>query len=206
MSDDCRQPGWLQGYGLTLVSATSGLLVPVPSLKRHGVVEHSEDDTLLQEYAEAATNDLEEATARAFLNKVYDLTLDDWPRDQIEIPLAPVVSVASVTYIDGDGDSQTWSASNYVVDKAREPARIVPAWGQTWPVIRSQPGAITVRFTAGYGTTPATVPAKAKQAVRLYVAEAYESRELGFETSLFRGVRAAEAWKSLVTSLRWRLR
>lgn len=203
---DCRQPGWLQGYGLTLVSATAGLLVPVPSLKRHGVVENSEDDTLLQEYAEAATNDLEEATARSFLNKTYDLTLDDWPRDQIEIPLAPVVSVASVTYIDGDGDSQTWASSNYVVDKAREPGRIVPAWGQTWPVIRSRPGAITVRFTAGYGTTAATVPAKAKQAVRLYVGEAYESRELGFETGQNRGARAAEAWRSLVTSLRWKPR
>lgn len=196
--NDCRQPGWLQGYGLTLVSATAGLLVPVSSLKRHGVVEHSEDDTLLQEYAEAATNDLEEATARSFLNKTYDLTLDDWPRDQIEIPLAPVASVASVTYIDGDGDSQAWAASSYVVDTAREPGRIVPAWGQTWPVIRRQPGAITVRFTAGYGTA-AAVPAKAKQAVRLYVGESNESRTLGCLSPA-----AQIAWRSLVSSLRWR--
>lgn len=193
-----RQPAWLIHYGLSLFTATAGLVVDLTTLKKHSVVEDPEDDTLIQDYANAAQELLEELTARSFLNKTYDLTLDKFPSDCIEIPIAPVSSVTSVSYVDGDGTTQTWTASLYQTDTKREPARIRPAFGQAWPVARVQQNAVTVRFVAGYGTTGADCPARARQAIRLYVAEAFRSREL-------KEVRAGETWSNLVNGLRWRI-
>lgn len=204
MTTEIGQPAWLIHYGLSLVSGNSGLVVDLPTLKKHLVVEDPEDDSLSQDYAASAQDLIEELTARSLLNKTYDLTLDKFPSDCIEIPIAPVVSVSSVSYVDGDGTTTTWTGSLYQTDTKREPTRIRPAFGQTWPVARCQQNAITVRFVAGYGTDGSTCPARARQAIRLYVAEAFRQRELGADAVFLRGIRAEMAWNSLINGLRWR--
>ena len=57
--------------------------------------------------------------------------------DIIKIAKWPLSSVTSIAYLDADGDSQTLSASKYIVDAANIPGRIKPAFGEVWPTTRT---------------------------------------------------------------------
>lgn len=85
-------------------------------------------------------------------DQTWDLFLDRFPCE-ITIPLGPVQSVTSITYLDGNGDSQT--VASWRDDLNSEPARLWPARGETWPEHLCEPGAVTVRFVAGFTTVPA---------------------------------------------------
>jgi hypothetical protein len=93
----------------------------------------------------------------------------------ITLPRAPVVSVASVTYLDASGASQVLSPSAYVVAPGA-PGRLSPAFGQVWPNTYPVPAAVSVRFTAGYGPDASTAPEPFKQAILMYLTDLYENR------------------------------
>lgn len=109
--------------------------------------------------------------------------LDGFP-DEIEIrdKLPIQQSSVSIQYIDADGDTQTLSSSNYQVDAVSEdrPARIMPAYGYSWPTTRSDTyNTVIITFTAGYGNRDA-VPQAIKNAMLLLIADWYENRENSF--------------------------
>lgn len=112
---------------------------------------------------------------RAVISQTWTGTLDYAFPDQIEVPLPPLQSVSSITYIDGDGAEQTLADTEYQVIKNKEPGLIVPAFGKSWPTVRSQRQAITVEFVAGYGAASA-MPEKIKQMVLFLVSHWYIQR------------------------------
>lgn len=122
---------------------------------------------------------------RALVTQVWDLTLDQFPAtDSIALPLPPIQSVTSITYVDELGASQTFSSSKYALSAAKHwGPRINLNYGEVWPTTRYQPDAVTVRFVAGYddGSSPAdpqgSVPAPIKAAMKLLIAHWYEHRE-----------------------------
>jgi len=85
----------------------------------------------------------------------------------------PVQSIAHVKYIDGNGDEQTVSASDYATDLVSEPARIMPDQG--WQATKDTVNAVIVRYTCGY-TQASDVPANIKVALLLIIGEMYEKR------------------------------
>ncbi len=101
---------------------------------------------------------IENETWRAFIAQTWNLVLDGFTdslyyRDgAIWIPRAPLQSVTSITYLDSDGNTQTWDASNYRVDTDSTPGRITPAFGATWPGTRGVTGDVTIKFVAGHGS------------------------------------------------------
>ena len=98
------------------------------------------------------------------------------------------MSVDSVSYIDVNGVAQGLGASQYKVDLVTEPARVVPAYGTTWPGARNEIAAVTVNYTCGYGAASA-VPEAIKSWIKLQVGAMYENRE-AFATG--RGIVAVE--------------
>ncbi|PKR57500.1 head-tail connector protein [Thalassospira lohafexi] len=112
---------------------------------------------------------------RALVTQTWTGTIDNAFPDQIAVPLPPLQSVASIVYIDGDGVSQTLAAENYQAITNVEPGLIVPAFGKSWPSVRSQRQAITVEFVAGYGNA-AAVPMRIKQAALFLVSHWYLNR------------------------------
>ncbi len=165
--------------GLTLHTAPVAEPISTAEAKSHARVDISADDTLIDDYIAAARRWAELYTRRQFVTATWDLTLDAFPlsdRCPIWVPLPPLQSVTSISYVDADGQTQTWDAAEYLVDSKSEPGRILPAYGETWPVTRDQANAVTVRFVAGYGLA-AAVPATLKTAVRLLVSHLYETRE-----------------------------
>lgn len=172
---------------LSLVTAPATEPVTLAEAKLHLRVDVNDDDDLITALIVAAREHVETFTHRALITQTWDLQLDKFPsldwsaplvgdsvsRGPLWIPKPPLASVTSVTYVDTTGTTQTWSASAYTVDAPAGPharmGRIVPAFAQFYPVTRTQPNAVTVRFVAGYGAASA-VPASIKAAIKILVA------------------------------------
>ena len=56
-------------------------------------------------------------------------------------------------------------------------ASVVLAYDKSFPSIRTQANAVTVVYTAGYGTGTTDVPESIRLAIRLLVGSYYENRE-----------------------------
>jgi hypothetical protein len=96
-------------------------------------------------------------------------------RRAIVVPYPPLLSVESVTYVDGAGVQQTLDPAAYLVRAAETPGEIAPAYGTNWPATRATLDAVAVEFTCGYGD-PDAVPAPIKSAVLMIVATLYDQR------------------------------
>lgn len=154
--------------------------VHLDEVKQHCRVTPSDvtDDALLQGYIAAARRAVERHTNRALVSQTWDVKFDAWPADdRLRLPLAPLSSVTSISYVDEAGDSQTWAASNYrVVAPAGPQARpglVELGYEKTFPSVRAIADAITVRIVAGYGASWNDVPEDLRLAILILVAEFY---------------------------------
>lgn len=97
-----------------------------------------------------------------------DLSAGYWPdRGSIRPPRSPLQGVSAIQYQALDGTPTTLDPTLYTIDVASQPGRIVPAYGQIWPIARQGPGSVTVTYVAGYGpvTTVALAIAPGLQTV-----------------------------------------
>lgn len=148
-------------------------------------VDSDAEDTLLGVLIDAATEVAQHYLGRFLLTTVIEEFYDFFPvyktgvdpfqgdRNIIYLSRGPVQSVASVKYIDGNGDEQTVTATDYRTDLVSEPARIMPDYG--WYGTKDTVNAVIVRYTSGY-TQASDVPANIKVALLLIIAEMYEKR------------------------------
>lgn len=175
---------------LTLVSGPSVEPITLTEAKNHLRVDISDDDDLISGLIVAARRVTEAQLRRALVNQTWDYTIDAFPwfrithpdynftrvDYEIRLPIATATGVTSLTYVDWNGTTQTVDSGNYLFT-AGEPGRLVPYPYKIWPWPRIQPAAATIRFTAGYGATAASVPATIKAAIKLLVGGWYENRE-----------------------------
>ncbi len=144
-------------------------------------------DPIVNSLITAARQYVETHTKRALVTQTWDLKGDSFDelidcRAQIVLPLPPLQSVTSITYIDPDNASQTWSATTgYQVDAPAgtyaEHGRVAVRYQQIFPVTRYQTfNAVVIRFVAGYGAASA-VPEQIKAAMKLMLGHWYEHRE-----------------------------
>ena len=175
-------------YGLVQSAAPATEPVTLEEAKLHLRVDHTDDETLIENIIiPAASRYCEAYTARQFVTGTFVLTMDAFP-DVFYMPKPSLLTVTSITYLDSAGDSQPLSTDVYTVDIARVKGRIVRAFAQVWPVTQAAINAVTVTFTAGFGAAGA-VPDQAKSAILMYCSDLYEHRSSGTEfTTSGRGV------------------
>lgn len=154
-------------YPLTLTEVKQQLRLPEA---------YTAEDDALNWYIKAATAIAERETNRALISQTWELVLDRFPSWCIECSKNPVISVESIKYIDTAGDEQTLDATNYIVDTKREPWRLTPAYGQSWPSTQNRVNAVTITFTAGYASA-AAIPENITQGMRLIIGDMYRNRE-----------------------------
>ena len=156
----CTQPG---APALDLVTVKANLRV-----------DDTNEDTTITALMAAAQRMVEGPTGcgLALKTSTWVLSLDSWPA-QIDLEFGPVASITSLTYLDAGGARQTLAGSDYLVDLTCRPARIVPAWGKSWPNTREQPGSVLITYVAG----AATVAADLTAAMTLLVAHWFANRE-----------------------------
>lgn len=163
---------------LTIVTEPTKEPVTLQELKSHLRIDFDDDDVLLNSLIPAARTWVEGQTKRGFITQTWDHAIDyAWPYRggvyRIDLPLNPVASVTSITYVDSAGASQTLAANQYTVVARKHGSYIVPAYDVEWPTVRWVPNAITVRFVVGASTAPKSI----KQAILVLAGHYYENRE-----------------------------
>jgi uncharacterized phiE125 gp8 family phage protein len=139
------------------------------------------DDGLVDRLIATARQRYEQHTQRALLKQTFDYYLDCYPTERaIRLPRAPLVSVASIkSYTDLDATDTggtAMSSSQYYLDVASMPGRVVPFGVYTFPAATRVVNAIIIRFVAGYSSQTTGVPEQAKTTLLKMVARAYEFR------------------------------
>ena len=162
---------------LKQITPPSALAVSLAEAKLHLRVDGNDDDTLITAMIGAATQMAEQATGRALMPQVWQLSQDEFP-GALELTRIPVQSVASIVYTDSGGIDQTLDPNNYTLDNASDfgSAKVVPAYGQTWPASRTKVNAVRVQYVAGYADA-ASVPESIKSWIKLQVGAMFENRE-----------------------------
>lgn len=157
-----------------IYTAAASASVSTANAKAHLRVEHSDDDTLIDAYVQAAEKEVEGYTNRTLISTVYDLYLTDFPANGIVLPFSPVTAIASIKYYNGSNVETTWDTANYHYNIYEEPC-IIRYTDSTPDVYEDRSNAVVVRFTAGYANA-AAIPAPLVQAVKLLVGDLYENR------------------------------
>lgn len=151
-------------------------------------ISGTDEDTHLGELIAAATEACEAETGLVLIQRTLRLELDAWPfyphesgldRVAIWLPRAPVQSITTFTYVDTAGTTvELVDGTDYEMQIAKRITKLVPAYGQSWPAIRSGlPGAIKVTFVAGYGEETTDIPAMLRHGIRMRLASYYRNAE-----------------------------
>jgi uncharacterized phiE125 gp8 family phage protein len=180
---------------IVLITAPAEEPITLAQAKEHlRATDSTSEDALIATLIRAARQRVENYTWRRLITQTVDYTLDEFcsSDEVIELPCAPVQSVTHVKYYDTAGVEQTLLSTLYQVDSKSEPARIAPAYAQTWPTIREQLNAVTIRVVCGYGLA-AAVPSVIKAAMLLIIGHLYEHREEVGDFETFEVPNAADA-------------
>lgn len=158
---------------LTVISKSADEIVSLAALKDHCRVDIEEDDSYLEGLREAAIQLIEAETSQCFRAYTYESTFACFSNNRLLLPKSPLQSVDFIKYYDTSNVQITMvEDTDYrVVTASNLPGFICPV--DYWPSVYPRYDAITVRFTCGYTTPPATLT----HAVKLLVSQWYENRE-----------------------------
>lgn len=190
----------MQIHALTVTSG-GGSPVTLAEGKLHLRVDSSDENALIDAMLLAATAQAQAELRRALIDQTVEMRLDCFPAcGVIELPYG-ANAVASVAYVDEAGAPQTLAGTNYVVDVASQPGRLVRADGVTWPSTERRPNAVTVTMTCGFGNA-AAVPEGVKAWIKLQLGALYRNRE-----AFAQGITVAELPNRFTAALLdpWRL-
>lgn len=160
----------------TRITAPSVEPVALAAVKAHLRVDHDLDDALIGSYISAAREQAENILQRTLISSQWRATFPKFLNDGLPLRKADVMSVESVQYVDSAGTIQTLAPSDYRVIKSRAPALLRPGFNKNFPNTYSDPEAVIVTYTAGYGAAADAVPAPIKQWIMLRVGDLYENR------------------------------
>jgi uncharacterized phiE125 gp8 family phage protein len=183
-------------------------------------VTTSDHDAWIDSIIPVLRNEAEAQSNRALVTQTWELWLDDFVNESahwtggyiggadsfpgvswgygrwnraIYLPLPPLQSVTSIIYVDENGDTQTLDPTTYVVDNSVEPARIVPKVSACWPRVQCGPGAVKIRFVAGYapiatGSPPTydyigNIPKDIMHWMRLHMSHWFRNRESSWQVT-----------------------
>lgn len=156
-------PWWSEG-DLEEVTPNSTSAVPLDELKAFLKITTIDDDVDLARASVEATRMLQFEIGRATTSWGLRLHLDGFPL-VIDLPYPPIIgAVTSIIYVDENGSPQTLATTEYQVHAMQEFARIILAYGKSWPSVRTQYSTVKVAYTAGYAA--ADMPPEVKLAVK----------------------------------------
>lgn len=123
--------------------------VTLAEAKTHCKVDGSDDDGLLTTLISAARSHVEKHCGIKLVSQTVVLRCSSFC-DFIDLPVAPIASVSSITYLDSSGTEQTLSTDVYEAVLTDLEPHIRLKINQSWPSIRSASDAIRVTVVAGY--------------------------------------------------------
>lgn len=163
--------------GLAVKTAASATPVSRTEFKAHASIEIADDDDMIDDIIESATNEVERYLWRQLVTATFTLTLDAFPLDDfIDLPRPPLATVTHVKYYDTANVLQTFSTDSWDPDITCEAGRIYVDRSVGWPSTYYRRNAVTIEYTAGYGAATA-VPMAIKTAILMLCSHRYQHRE-----------------------------
>jgi uncharacterized phiE125 gp8 family phage protein len=195
-------------FALKLITAPAAEPLLLEEAKLHLRIDHAEEDSEINALIADSRECGESFTNRAFITQTWDYFLDAFPPHNgccdeiIRLRKPPLISVTHIKYYDTNGDLQTLPPTEYVVDANSTPARIMPAYGKTWPTTRDSgiSHAVEIRQVCGYGVSGSAVPSRVKRAMKLLIGHYYKYREQAISGTIINEIPMA------VQNLLWPLR
>ncbi len=162
---------------LLLTTPPTAEPVALADVKTHLRLTLTDDDAYILALITAARRTIESRYALALMSQSWTLFADAWPNDRVfQIPLWPVLSVASVIVHADDDTYITIDPSNFYLDIATRPARYALRQGRVF----AQPGrginGIKISFTGGFGADATAVPFEIKEGLMATIADWYQNR------------------------------
>ncbi|MBN2744517.1 MAG: phage head-tail connector protein [Marinilabiliaceae bacterium] len=175
----------------SLITPPSSLPVSLDVIKQHLRITHSQDDALLELYAEAARERWEAQTGFMLMSQTWQYVADDFPsREPVLLHKCPVAAVAAVSYTDASGNVQPIDPASIIIDNLSRPARIMPKSG-VWPSTNKQLNAVSITFSAGK-ESQTDIHRSVRVALLMMIAHYYEHREEAADINLAVVPRAVE--------------
>lgn len=163
---------------LQLISQAAQMPVSLAELRDFLKISHQSEDALIAGYIRAATGACENFTGRKLINQQWQMTLNDWGSNIIDIPLTPVLSLDKIEYWTDAAFSEI-SAGNYLLDKDSFGPRIMPAAGFIWPDPDRDVEGIRITVTAGFGSSQNEVPHDIRLGILHWIASIYDEAGAG---------------------------
>ena len=146
-------------------------IITVAQLKEHLRVDHTDEDTLIEAYRDAAiawvedycNTRLGDVTAVGYIDFFYN----------VRLPIGPVNSIASVQYKDTANATQTLATTKWWADIKTKAARIT--FDSVPDLYDDTFNAVQVNMSVGYAE--ADIPKPFITAIRWMVAHLYEQRQ-----------------------------
>lgn len=162
--------------GVSVLTRPTAELVTLATLRRWLFIEHAEDDDLLSHALRGAIARIDgpQGIGYAMMRQTWRKSMDAF-ESCILLPGAPVKGIAEISYIDPAGVKQTLDDVDYYIDVDREPARLIPALGKSWPATARVPGAVKVDYLLGEEVAD-NVSGDLIDAVTMIVAHRFENR------------------------------
>lgn len=156
--------------GLKLITAPAAEPVTAAEVKATtGLTAADGMDTVIDSRIKEAREYVEQVLGRALITQTWELSLDCFDAETIELPKPPAASVTSIKYLDTDNAEQTLPIAYYTLDDYIQPAAVVLNSGYSWPGTYAAVNAVKVRYVAGYGAAAASVPGPIKEAIMIIV-------------------------------------
>jgi len=161
---------------------------------------YTSDDDYIDALILVARRNAEQITQRKLITQTWYAYMNEWPSgDAIYLPFGSLGSVTSVKYYETDDTENTMSNTEYGVDTDSNVGRIVLDYGESWPTETLRPlNPIKIEFVCGYGAAGANVPDPILHAIKVMVADGYESRQSGLTGTISAEVKTSLAVMNLL--------
>jgi uncharacterized phiE125 gp8 family phage protein len=164
---------------LQLITPPVAVPISLAEIKAQCRVDSEDESALLAGYVRSAVDHIESTTGLRLITQTWAWTVDCFPRHHrwdgyLRLPLSPVQSITSITYLDANtGAQQTLASFVYSLNGDR----VTLAPNAAWPSVWRGRDTITIVFTAGYGDNWNSVPESLRQAVQMLAAYWFSQRE-----------------------------
>ncbi|PCJ44585.1 MAG: hypothetical protein COA81_01395 [Alphaproteobacteria bacterium] len=159
------------------ISMAAELPVLLSEVRGFLKISHRDEDAMIAAHVRAAAEACERFTGRKLISQQWQLTLNDWGADVVELPLSPILSVDKIEYWTA-GAFLEITAVNYLLDRTSYQARILPAPTYNWPGPEREVEGIKITVSAGFGTGHNDVPHDIRLGLLHWVAGAYDAGEI----------------------------
>ena len=180
--------------GLVIHTEPASEPITLAEAKSYLRVDSSGDDALITSLIVSARKLCEEHMQRAIMSQTLQLFIDttgeidqplwegmrtgpylNYNKNYIDLPMPTVTAVTHVKTYDDSDNATVFASSNYYVDTARQPARVVLRTGETFPTALRVANAIEVQYVTGYANANA-VPEPIKFSIYQVLTYLYEHR------------------------------